>query len=557
MILSRIRLDFKDDRYSVIINHRQDGSEQLPPVAAASSRTYKALELQETQSNNSRSTLLEGWADLTLAAGQEIILDSSMTVREAGELVMTSITSYIETDQFELLYTSPPNLTGAPHSWWKLSPGGLRSKKLVPNGEDTNASVSILPRPPKMEIRVVNASRQFYTDERITMEFEVANMEDEETESTLEVRLMSRTVDAPTFTWISATTQPSDEALGNDSVSAPEALPGHVLGRLQPGMKSSQVISFDSPSLATDLVVEAKVLYHLLSDRETPVSKTLSHSISIMSAFEANYEFTPRVHPDPWPTFFGVHSLGRGDVADNDGPREACGMAQRWCLVARIASFAEEGLIVEDVIPVLHRIHGSALCAISPRAEQVEIIAVAPREMHERAFDLDVTKLSLEDRRPTSLSMSLSVKWHRANAPDSQTITSILLMPDMIIPNSEPRVLASAYPSSNPTIPSLIHLDYVLENPTMHFLTFDLTMEASEEFAFSGPKFGAANLLPLSRATVRFNIIPLVAGAWITPALRVMDRYFGKQLKVLGTDGMMTDKKGILSIWVDVDDDER
>lgn len=89
----------------------------------------------------------------------------------------------------------------------------------------------------------------------------------------------------------------------------------------------------------------------------------------------------------------------------------------------------------------------------------------------------------------------------------------------------------------------------------MHFLTFEVNMEASEEFGFSGPKLRALNLLPLSRQTVRFNILPLVAGAWITPQLRVVDRYFNKTLKVQATDGMKLDKKGVM-IWVDVEDED-
>jgi len=101
----------------------------------------------------------------------------------------------------------------------------------------------------------------------------------------------------------------------------------------------------------------------------------------------------------------------------------------------------------------------------------------------------------------------------------------------------------------------LIHLDYALENPTFHFLTFDLTMEASEDFAFSGPKFCAVNLLPLSRTNVRFNILPLVRGSWVSPGLKVLDRWFGKQLRIQPGEGVRTDKKGV-AIWVDEEEDD-
>jgi solute carrier family 25 protein 38 len=98
-------------------------------------------------------------------------------------------------------------------------------------------------------------------------------------------------------------------------------------------------------------------------------------------------------------------------------------------------------------------------------------------------------------------------------------------------------------------VDSLVHLDYTLENPTMHFLTFEMNMEASEEFGFSGSKLRALHLLPMSRQTVRFNIYPLVRGVWIMPTLKVMDRYFNKSLKVQATEGLRMDKKGI-SVWI-------
>lgn len=83
----------------------------------------------------------------------------------------------------------------------------------------------------------------------------------------------------------------------------------------------------------------------------------------------------------------------------------------------------------------------------------------------------------------------------------------------------------------------------------MHFLTFELAMEASETFGFSGPKLRTLHLLPMSRQTVRYNLLSSVEGDWITPNLKVTDRYFNKTLKVQGTEGMRGDKKGV-GIWV-------
>jgi hypothetical protein len=99
----------------------------------------------------------------------------------------------------------------------------------------------------------------------------------------------------------------------------------------------------------------------------------------------------------------------------------------------------------------------------------------------------------------------------------------------------------------------LVHMEYTVENPSTHFLTFNLVMEASEHFAFSGPKSMVVQLMPLSRHTVRFNLFAAKRGLWIQPQLVVIDTYFNKTLRVLPTGDMRSDKKGVL-VWIDADD---
>ena len=93
----------------------------------------------------------------------------------------------------------------------------------------------------------------------------------------------------------------------------------------------------------------------------------------------------------------------------------------------------------------------------------------------------------------------------------------------------------------------------LVENSSTHFLTFNLVMEASEHFAFSGPKTTAVQVMPLSRHTVQYNLFAAKRGLWIQPQLVVIDTYFNKNLRVLPTGDMRSDKKGLL-VWVDADD---
>jgi solute carrier family 25 protein 38 len=300
------------------------------------------------------------------------------------------------------------------------------------------------------------------------------------------------------------------------------------------------------------MVVEVKVLYHLLSDRNTPVSKVLSTDISVIRALEANHDLQPRVHPEPWPSFFTVDTLQEKN--DEVAIPKAVGVTQKWELVVRLGSFAEEDLIIKNIVPVIDgTIAGSA--TFSELSGSTESTSLPSRGLIERSFVVDITKASLEERRPTTLSLSARIEWQRAEAPDQTPVTTtVLQFSDIVVPNSEPRVICTAQLAPNPSTPGLMQLDYTLENPTFHFLTFDLTMEASEDFAFSGPKFGAVNLLPLSRTRVKFEILPLIRGDWINPGLKVMDRWFGKQLRVLAGEGCRNDKKGI-AVWVDEEDD--
>lgn len=88
-------------------------------------------------------------------------------------------------------------------------------------------------------------------------------------------------------------------------------------------------------------------------------------------------------------------------------------------------------------------------------------------------------------------------------------------------------------------IPNTLELNYTLENPTIYFLTFSITMEGSDVFAFGGPKQIVLQILPLSRHTFKYNLLPINAdpeGEWIKPVVKVVDRYFAKTLRCSPAD---------------------
>lgn len=482
-----------------------------------------------------------GTADLTLHPGQIKVYNFPLVFREAGDLDAVTCTFGVDTERFNLV-RSDTDLQTTPHpTWWIKSKTGVKPRVLK---RGSGIAIHILPKPPKMEIRLPDVRNQYYTDEPVILEIEILNQEEEETEAVLEIRILGRSKDTLAYSWVDRpASSPMKEVPPLLDGSTDVDLPGHVVGKLAQGAKTTEKIRFTAPPDPADYALEVKVLYHLLSDRDIPISKILVADLVFNAPFEASYDLNARVHADPWPSYFEL--LG-AESNVNPESTDAFGIAQKWGLRAKVASFADEQLVVKDLAVEVHGIHGGATCDVLKEFDVVDA-ALDPQVLNEWSFSLDVRKNNLEERRSTALDTTLNITWQRTSIPDASIVTSSLPIPRIQIPSSEPRVLASVLHSS--TVDSLVHLDYTLENPTMHFLTFELNMEASEEFGFSGSKLRTLHLLPMSRQTVRFNLLPQKTGVWITPNLKVMDRYFNKTLKVQATEGLRMDKKGV-GVWI-------
>ena len=263
--------------------------------------------------------------------------------------------------------------------------------------------------------------------------------------------------------------------------------------------------------------------------------------LEIHNPFEANYDFAPRIHPDPWPSYF-THSESE----------EPSGLAQRWHLTARYGSFAADELVVSDValaiISSQGNIHSSTKIQTPLPSEG---LIIAPKSLEEAQFEISTQKMSLDDRGGATLDVSLLVKWRRKDG-DQRINTTTLGVPRLLVTSSEPRVLSSLIYSP---ISQSLSLSLHVENPSSHHLTFSLSLEPSTLFAFSGPKQTTIQLVPLSRRTVSFKLLPYVKGEWCGPVnVVVRDRYFQKVLRVLGCEGVRVEKEGLM-VWVPPDDE--
>ena len=558
--LSQIKLAFDGGLKDINIQHdsnvapdttSSDGmirlhniSLQMGPIDGSSSAQSSPISLHDSQA-------FFGSSDLNFSAGVTKALSFTNAPHNAGTVEAVGITLCVKEKLFELDIMVSDEQQFRQEALWIKNGAGLMKKRL---GNERNSLVKIYPKPPKMRIEILDLVKPYLTDEIVSLKIQLINEEEEDADVSLELRLHDQSEHAPGLNWaFDGERLESSKYLAQDGIEHSQSNNILVtsLGKISPSGVDTCKVSLQADSQAAQYGLEVKTLYKLLSNPETSISKTLITNVVFIRPFEANYDFSPRILPLPWPNYF--HIDDNNDTLDRDGhgDMKAVGLGQKWLLTARIASFATEPMFLEDVRVRALDIHDRAICKIETTIDSNNLTnMISPDEVQDRQFELEVQKIDLEDRRSTILSLQLEVKWRREGS-DSGITTTIVGVPEFVILFGEPRVLASMRKEGCED--GLIHLDYVIENPSMHVLTFKMNMEPSDDFAFSGAKDSSLQLVPLSRHNIQYNLLPLVRGTWINPQFRVMDTHFRKMLKVNATGGMRTNKKGVL-IWVDAED---
>ena len=547
--VSSISIVFEGSLKEINVDH--DESEQPAALIPNGSVQMHDVTLHEDSSplsspSSKKTNSMTGLSNLTIPSASTKVFEFSIVPRIAGEIKATNVILHFREDLFDLdVVISLNTISRSDNSWFK-SKAGLSRKTLT---SDLSFATEILPKPPKLQIDFSNIQVTYYTDEIVVMKMKIVNAEDEEAEAILDVKMTGQSNSTPQLYRLSDLESPGETP--NDVASADSSHFGGLhLGKLAPSTSREESISFCALHEMAEYELEVKVTYHLPSDPDTSISKATSRSLVFIRPFEANCDFLPRIHPDPWPNYFNVGETEGDEIDASTEEIVARGLVQRWSLLTRTTSLAVESLVIESMELRVVEIRNGATCKIFPnRTIDSRGLVIAPKDLCAREFGMELQKFSLEDRRSSTMALQMEIQWRRDSPGARSTITS-LAVPQVSVPFGEPRVLASAEPS--PEVPSLIHLDYVLENPSIHVLNFNLTMEGNEDFAFSGPRSLAVQLVPLSRHTVRYNVLSSVKGGWIQPVLRVVDTYFNKTLRISETEGMRADKRGIL-VWVDAD----
>lgn len=539
--LAEARIEYEGALKPILLRHNDDteglatgkGDERYAEISLEDSSSSSFLQNSESQGSRSGSFLL-GTGNLQFESGQTRIFEFTSVPRDAGDLQVKSVSLSMAEDLFDLEYVVPLGGIRQVGNWWTPSSAGLKRNQL---SRAMPGSVKILPRPPRMQINFLNTRARYYINERIDIALGMRNDEDEETEASLEVRILSDLDEPPSIVWNDQDKHATDEA--------DPMLPGHKLGRLAPAEETERSFSFEATSQPVDYIIEAKILYHQITDPDTPVSKITTITIPVIAPFEATYDFSPRLHSARWPNYFGL-----SDEVMTASATTAHGITQQWILLAMVSSLTVDPLYVEAVELQTLAVNGDVVCSVADDYDQDSLpFVMAADGTQQIQFKIEVQKMAVDDRRPAALDLALAVRWKRS-MDDSLTTTATLHVPRLAVHGGEPRVLASVQYST--AVPTLIHLDYTVENPSSHLLTLSVVMESNEDFAFYGPKAGSLQLVPISRHTLRFNIYPTVRGTWIQPQLKIIDRYFNKSLRISATEGMKTDKKGIL-VWVNAE----
>ncbi|MCJ1382147.1 hypothetical protein MMC17_005259 [Xylographa soralifera] len=504
-------------------------------------KTSEDLGTTSSPSSVSETTKpLSGSADLVFSPGIDKVFFFVIVPHDSGGVVASRVCLGMREEQFDLNIIVPLRDHVSRTSWWLQGETGLLREKL---DLEHPCSINILPKPPKMQITFPGLRKAYYTDEIVEIQVEVTNQEMEATDIGVVVQLIGNTQNVPVIHWISTSYIESSNKADNNPVPSGTITSEHSLGRLHSSATRSKTLVFQASSETAEYTLELKAHYHLVSDPHTSIVKVETKELIFIRPLDSKFEFRPHVHSDPWPNYFHVD-----DVDDGRTVSKSSGIKQEWFVTAKLASFALEPLLVQAIRLNIQDVrHGASCQAIASDDTSQTAIILDPNSSVERDFRLIVQDATLEDRGSSTLRLELEVRW-KLRTDSANIVTTFMPLPHLTIPFGEPRVLASVQKPT--TLAPLVHVLYTVENPSVHLLNFQLSMDSSEDFAFSGPKIVTVQLLPLSRHTVRYNLLPARSGTWIRPNLKVVDVGFGKTLKVSAADGCKGDKLG-LAIWVD------
>ncbi|EWC43972.1 hypothetical protein DRE_01324 [Drechslerella stenobrocha 248] len=530
LVLNDVKVEFKGHLKPIVLHHK-------PSEKPSDYQDLKAT-LNDIPPSDGKKPLIEGDADLTLSAGQTKIFELNALLREHGDARATAITVTLcgEGYDVDLMIDiddyNPLLLKTKKAYFWRQADVGLIK---VPLKTNRPMYLKILPRPPRLMVKLLRLDDPVFVGEPIKVTLGVVNEEDEEVDARMKIRILGYPDEIPLITWDPTETMEAKE----DDPETP-----YPLGHIAPSDELQRTFTIPSAILEAEVTLEVISLYVLTSDPETQVSKTVKlPPFHVRRPFRTKFDFSPSVHPKKWLNIFRLSDHQAEREAQEDVSK---GLTQRWVFKCQISLMEEQSLILGGFSCDVSSVRGGIVCQLS----RADALVDGDHELQadsivEIIYILEVTKHSLEDRESSDVDLDLRVKWKRTGG---NLVETPLAVPRLLIPGNEPRVLAEASEYTPDT--NSVLLTYTLENPTMHVLTFNVSMEQNETFLFEGPKQPGVQLMPLSRHAMEYKVYPRIRHDWIKATLRVVDRHYNKNLRIAATDGVKAADKGGLLVWI-------
>ena len=479
--------------------------------------------------------------NLVIRPAQRRIFNFHLSFREAETFRVNQIAMSFAGERFKIEHAFTDEEALRSNSI-AVDTGSVLQQKVLPHVETTTVTVS--PKPPKLKVLLHGVRKQYYTDERICLTTEIVNEEAETVDGNLSAQIESDAGLEIPLHWIEQDDAVRSHELSQTSPSTPIV---KDISQLEPRQSYKTGLLIAAPSEPSTVTILIEANYALSTDTKTPLRKTLTLNLSFATLFEVKFTFGPLLYQDAWPSYFDP---------DKDSTREQSGgIPQLWLLDCQTRLSATESILLRNMEPVVDNVVGDSKAAFRELESKTDQ-KLGPTETAHSTFQIRTQKHTLDDRRPTALESTLAITWSRNG--DREAVTTYLPVPRLTIPVSEPRVLCTLFDMTHASGDAT--LLYHIENPSTHFLTFALSMEASEEFAFSGPKYRTLSLAPLSRHKVEYHIAlhdqedqqKASEGRWIWPSLQVIDSYYQKTLRVHpGGTAVKLDEKQNIGVWIE------
>lgn len=526
-------------------------------------KSLQDLELVDIAvSSDRQERAIDARADLRITDKKISVLNFGLQLRNVGEIEATEVCIDAAIDSFPVQCRyHPASLTTS--FWWIDSGKGLYERSL---DRDDTLAIDVLPKPPRVQLKLSEPSTQYFTSEDVVLSLVVVNEESEPVRGSIKVDASAEVLTALNIRWKS-----SQDAVKDSE----EEEVVQEFGTIGPLDKAVYELCIRTPAEPATAVLSFSIDYTVGEDRDTTINKAARFGFDFVRPVDAMFELFPRLDDEAWPSFFSMPVAARDEeVVD--------GIRQKWVLSTQIASLAHGPLLIEDVALVVSKTGENIVCEM-PTKRKIGAAVSADKEGSHIEIPFFTRRRSLDDRRSTPLSLELHVTWRRQESAAGPLATTVIPVPTFQMPPAEPRLLCTAsaldFKSTAETIANTRTVKYTIENPSVHFLTFSLAMDASDQFAFSGPKLRSISLTPLSRVTVGYRIMLLSTesvekskgdangvpngskGKWVFPALKVTDSYFNKTLRVVpaGPGVKMEDRKSDaagsssnIGVWVPI-----